>query len=81
MFSLTRLLSSGPTSFPNTLNNLEEPIIERNLHLQAMKRVSHWIVHYMDPPEPKWESATKKAVDAHHHVHVEIPGARQTLKC
>ena len=46
-----------------------------------MKRVSHWIVHYMDPPEPKRESATEEAVDAHHHVHVEIPGARQTLKC
>ena len=46
-----------------------------------MKRVSHWVVHYMDPPEPKWKGATEEAVDAHHHVHVEIPGARQTLKC
>ena len=30
----------------------------------------------MDPSEPKRKSPTEEAVDAHHHVHVEIPGKK-----
>ena len=34
----------------------------------------------MDPSEPKRKSPTEEAVDAHHHVHVEIPGLEKALQ-
>ena len=39
----------------------------------------HWIVDDMDFAEPKRKSAAEEAVDAHHHVHVEIPGFEKDL--
>ena len=87
MFSLTRLLRRGPTSLPKTLNNLGKvENIFSLVHFEWDRRkgrgfiarkwmeILHWIVHNMDPSEPERKSPTEEAVDAHHHVHVEIPG-------
>ena len=89
MFSLTRLLRRGPTSLPKTLNNLGKvdkffSLVHfewdrrkgRGFRARKLMEILHWIVHNMDPSEPERKSPTEEAVDAHHHVHVEIPGKR-----